>query len=337
MSSSIALRRSPKPGALTACDLEAAAQLVDHEGGERLTLYVLGNDQQRLARLHHRFQQRQQLLQSGKLLFVDQDIRVFHFHPHLVGIGDEVGRDVAAVELHAFDHFELGLERLCFLDRDHAFVADLLHRIGDETTNLRIAIGRDSADLGDLLVRGDVLGVLLEVSDNGLDRKIDAALEVHRVHAGGDSLGTFPDDRVSEHGRRGRAVTGLVGGLRGDLAHHLRAHVLELVLELDLLGDGHAVLGDAWCAERLVEHDVAALGAERHAYRVGECIDAVQHSVTRVDREFHFLGRHLSIPFCSTSSRGRPCCRASTMRDYRSDVFLGLRGGRFTVSFRTRI
>jgi hypothetical protein len=272
MSSSIALRRSPKPGALTP---EAPAQLVHHEGRERLALYVLGNDEQRLARLHHRFQQRKQLLQPGKLLFVNQDIWVFHVDPHLVGIGDKVRRDVAAVELHTFDHFELGLERLCFLDRDHAFITDLLHRIGNETPNLRIAIGRDGADLGDLLVRGDVLGVLLEVRDDGLDREVDAALEVHGVHASGDSLGTLPDDRVREHSRCGRAVTGLVGGLGGDLAHHLRAHVLELVLELDLLGDGHAVLGHAGCAKRLVEQDVAALGAKRHAYRVSECIDAV--------------------------------------------------------------
>ena len=45
----------------------------------------------------------------------------------------------------------------------------------------------------------------------------------------------------------------------GDFAHHLRAHVLELVGELDFLGDGDAVLGDARRAERLVEDDVAAL------------------------------------------------------------------------------
>src|SRR5262249_7593940 len=120
-------------------------------------------------------------------------------------------------------------------------------------------------------------------------------LRVHWVHSGGDSLGSFPDDRVSEHGRRGRAVAGLVGGLRGNLAHHLRAHVLELVFELDLLGGGHAVLGDAWCAKRLVEHDVAALGAERHAHRVGENIDAAQHAVASVDREFDFLGSHVDI------------------------------------------
>ena len=52
-----------------------------------------------------------------------------------------------------------------------------------------------------------------------------------------------------------------------DFAHHLRAHVLELVVELDLLGDSDAVLGDAGSAERLVEDDVAALGAERHLDR----------------------------------------------------------------------
>ena len=62
--------------------------------------------------------------------------------------------------------------------------------------------------------------------------------------------------------------------LRGDLAHHLRAHVLELVLELDLLGDGDAVLGDRRRAEALLDDDVAALGAERDLHRVGERVDA---------------------------------------------------------------
>ena len=113
-------------------------------------------------------------------------------------------------------------------------------------------------------------------------------------------LSTLPDDRVREHGRRSRAVTCLVRGPRRHLAHHLCAHVLELVFELDLLSDGHAVLGDTRCAKRLVEYDVAAPGAKRHADRVGERINAVQHSVTCVDRESYFFGRHLSIPFCLT-------------------------------------
>src|SRR3982750_3475884 len=66
------------------------------------------------------------------------------------------------------------------------------------------------------------------------------------------------------------AAAGSISGLRGDFAHHLRAHVLELVGEFDFLGDGDTVLGDAGSAERLVEHDVAALRAERHLDRIGE-------------------------------------------------------------------
>ena len=116
-------------------------------------------------------------------------------------------------------------------------------------------------------------------STTAFDRLVDAALQVHRVHAGGDRLGALADDRLRQHGRGGGAVAGDVVGLGGDLAHHLRAHVLELVGELDLLGDGHAVLGDARRAEALVEHDVAALGAERHLHRVGEDVDAAQHAL----------------------------------------------------------
>ena len=264
-------------------DLEAAAQLVDDERCERLALDVLGDDDERLRGLHDRFEQRQQFLQARELLLVDQDIGVIHLDAHLVGVGDEVGRDVAAVELHAFDHFELGLQGLRLFDRDHALVADLLHRVGEELADFGIAVGGNRADLRDLLVGGDLLRVLLQVLDHRLDREVDAALEIHRVHAGGDRLGAFLDDRLGEN-RCGRgAVTGEVGGLRGDFAHHLRAHVLELVFELDLLGDGDAVLGDARGAVRLVEHDIAPLGAERHAHRVGENVDAAQHPVARVD------------------------------------------------------
>src|SRR5439155_14859122 len=147
----------------------------------------------------------------------------------------------------------------------------------------------------DLVVRGDLLGVLDEVRNDGFDREVDAALEVHRVHAGGNRLGAFTHARLGEHGGGGGAVAGRISGLGGDFAHHLRAHVLELVLELDLLGDGNAVLGDAGSAERLVEHDVAALRAERDLHRVGENVDAAQHLVARINREFDFFSCHVDF------------------------------------------
>src|SRR5450830_469524 len=175
-------------------NLEAAAQIVDDERGQSLALNILGDNDERLRGLHDRFEQRQQLLQARELLLVDQQIGVIHLDAHLVGIGDEVGRDVATVELHALDHIELGLERLGFLDRDHAFIADLLHRLGQKVTDFAIAVGRDGADLGDLFVGGNLLRVLLQVLDDGLDGEIDAALEIHRVHTGGDRLGAFAHD-----------------------------------------------------------------------------------------------------------------------------------------------
>ncbi len=212
---------------------------------------------------------------------------------HLLGVGDEVGREVAAVELHALDDLELELERLGLLDRDDALVADLLHRLGDHVADHLLAIGGDRADLGDLFGGLDLLRAALEVADRLGDGHVDAALEVHRVHAGGNRLGAFLDDGLGEHGRGGGAVAGDVVGLRGHFAHHLRAHVLELVLELDLLGDGDAVLGDARRAERLVEDDVAALRAERHADGVGEDVDAAQHLVARVGGESYVFGCHV--------------------------------------------
>src|SRR5690606_2626285 len=78
-----------------------------------------------------------------------------------------------------------------------------------------------------------------------------------------------------------RAVAGHVGGLGSDLLHHLRAHVLELVLELDLLRHRDAVFRDRRGAERALEHDVAALRAERHLHRVSQDVQAVNHPRAR--------------------------------------------------------
>ncbi len=75
----------------------------------------------------------------------------------------------------------------------------------------------------------------------------------------------------------GVTVAGLVIGAGSHFLHHLRAHVLELVLELDVLGDGHAVFGDARGAEALVEHHVAALGTEGDFHRIGEDVHALEH------------------------------------------------------------
>jgi len=83
---------------------------------------------------------------------MDEDVRVFQLGQHSFRVGDEVGADIAAVELHAFDDVEQGLQALRFLDRDDAFVADLLHRLGQHAADCAITVGRNGRDLSDLVV-----------------------------------------------------------------------------------------------------------------------------------------------------------------------------------------
>ena len=192
--------------------------------------------------------------------------------------------------------------RLGFFDRDDAVLADLVHRLGDDLADRLVVVRRDGADLGDH-VAADRLRHLLQLGGDRFDGLLDAALDVHRVRAGDDVLRAFAVDRLREHGRGGGAVARRVRGLAGDFAHHLRAHVLERILEVDFLGDRDAVLGDGRRSELLVEDDVAALGAERDLHRVGQLVDAAQHGLPRL------LAVHNLFCHCSFS-----CSAASTVR-----------------------
>jgi hypothetical protein len=200
--------------------------------------------------------------------------------------------EIAAVELHALDDVEFGLEGFGFFNRDDAFVADFFHRLGDHVADGGFAVGRDGADLSDLFVGRDFFRLLLQVLDDFENGFVDAALEVHRVHAGGDPLETFADDRGGENGGCGGAVTRDVVGLGGHFADHLGAHVLELVGKLDFLGDGDAVLRGARCAEGFLDDDVAAFRPERDFHCVGEDVDAAHHALTGVGRELYVFGCH---------------------------------------------
>jgi hypothetical protein len=91
---------------------EGAAELVDDQGGQRLALDVLGDDQQRLARLRDLLQDRDEVLDRRDLLLVDQDVGVLQDRLHRRRVGDEVGAEVAPVELHPLDPLDLGLQAL---------------------------------------------------------------------------------------------------------------------------------------------------------------------------------------------------------------------------------
>ena len=97
---------------------------------------------------------------------------------------------------------------------------------------------------------------------------------------------------MRQHGRGGGAVAGLIGGVGRDFLHHLRAHVLEFVLELDLLRDRDTVLRDGGSAEALVEHGIAALGAQGGLYGIRQDVDTLEHSSTSVVAESYVFSSH---------------------------------------------
>src|SRR5271166_3017930 len=83
--------------------VQRATQLIHNEGGERFAFHFLSDDQERLAGTSDLLEHGQQVLHVADLLLVDQDVRIFQHAFHTVRIADEVGRQIAAVELHTFD------------------------------------------------------------------------------------------------------------------------------------------------------------------------------------------------------------------------------------------
>ena len=72
------------------------------------------------------------------------------------------------------------LQALRLLDRDDAVLADLVHHLGDDLPDLRVARA-DGGDVGDVVGRLDRLAEALDLFDNRVDALLDAALETLRA------------------------------------------------------------------------------------------------------------------------------------------------------------
>src|SRR5690606_12600190 len=129
--------------------LQDAADVVDHQRSQGFAFDVFSHDQQRTAGLGHLLEHGQQVADVADFLVENQDIRIFKHGNLLVGVVDEVGRQVAAVELHAFDDIQFVFERLAVFNGNDAFFADLVHGVGDDFADRAIAVGRNGADLSD--------------------------------------------------------------------------------------------------------------------------------------------------------------------------------------------
>ena len=182
---------------------------------------------------------------------------------------------------------------LRIFDGDDAVLADGLHRSSNDIANLLIAVGRDGAHLGHgTLVHGpgqlaqcaafDPLAVLVASADNRSDRLFDAAPQRHRVRASCHRLHAFAEDGLRKNRCRGGAVAGHVAGLRSDFLHQLSADILHRILQLNLFGHRHAILGDGGRTELLLNDNVSALGSECRLDGVRQCVHAAQDRLTGI-------------------------------------------------------
>jgi hypothetical protein len=117
---------------------EGAADLVHDQRRERLTLDVLGHDQEGSVQLRDLLEQGEQVLHGADALLVKKDEGLFEHGLHLDRVGDEIGREIPAVELHPLHHLDGRLRAFRFLDRDGALGADLFDRVRHELADGRI-------------------------------------------------------------------------------------------------------------------------------------------------------------------------------------------------------
>ena len=194
--------------------------------------------------------------------------------------------------MHSLDDLELGLQRLRLFNRDHAVFANLVHRFGDQLSDVAIVVGRNSGDVRQLFLALDLLRHALQFSDDLLGRQLNSALQRHRICARGHVLHAFTKDCLRENCRGGGAVAGFVVRFDGDFANHLRAHVFVLVLELDLFGDRDAVFGDHGRAKLLAQNNVATFWSQRHAHRIREHVHTLKHRIACFFSKLQFFCRH---------------------------------------------
>src|SRR5690606_2523613 len=253
---------------------------------------IFCNDQQRTVGLGNLLQDGQKVTDVADLLVMDQDVRIFQDGNLLVRVVDEVGRQVAAVELHAFHDVQFVVQGLAVFNSDDAFLANLVHCVGDDLADGFVAVGGDGANLSDFLGGGARTGDLLQLFDGYGNSLVDTALQVHRVDTGGYVLQAFFNDGLSQNGSGGGAVASVVRSLGSNFLDQLSADVLELVFQFDFLGHGHTVLGHGGGAEGALEHHVATLGAHGGLDGVSQDVDATHDAGACVVSEINLLSCH---------------------------------------------
>src|SRR5258708_25469998 len=151
----------------------------------------------------------QDILHSGDLLIVDQDIRILQFRLQFFAVGNEIRRDITAIELHTFYYVNGSIGSFGFFYGDNAFFAYFSESLCDELADGVVIVGRDRSNLFDLPgIVANRLGLSTKVFYYFCDSFVDTAFQIHGICAGSYVLQSFADDRLSQYRGSSRSVAG---------------------------------------------------------------------------------------------------------------------------------
>ncbi|MPM47325.1 hypothetical protein SDC9_94034 [bioreactor metagenome] len=273
-------------------DVEHTTQFVQDQGGQCFAVDIFSDDDQvSFAGLDKFLEHRHDILGSRDLLVVDQNVRIRNDRFHLVGIGDEVRRNVTAVELHTFHVFLLEFQTFGFFNGDDAVFANLVHDLSDQLTDGGV-LGGGSGNIGDIFASGDGNGLFLDGFRNLLGSTFNTVLDEHGVAASGKGLQTFIDNGVSQKCRGGGTIASDVVGLGGSLFDQLGAHVFKRVFQFDFFGNGHAIVSDGGGTKFAVDGHVAAFGAKGGDDSVCNDINTVLELSASIFAKDELFSRH---------------------------------------------
>ena len=113
-------------------DLEVVFLTPRQQHHDHRRRHFLRNDQQRPAALLDERENAAQLIDRLYFLIGHQDVGVVENDLHPLDVRHHVMRKIAALESHAFDHFQRRLDGRSELDCDDAVIAGALEGFGDD-------------------------------------------------------------------------------------------------------------------------------------------------------------------------------------------------------------
>jgi len=153
-----------------------------------------------------------------------------------------------------------------------------------------VTVGGNGGDLSNLLGGGDLALILTQEADNGVNGGLGTSSEIHRVAASSNVLNGLSENSTAKDSSRSGTITSRFVGLGSNLLQETGTQVLELVLQVDGLGNGNTILGDLGSTKGLLNKNIATLGAEGNRDSLGQSVNTLEESGTALNAKLELLG-----------------------------------------------